>query len=87
MVTSHTGYYSAYLYKSLKGAEWQKATLATALFYPAVTFAVILCARAATQTAAAPPTHRRCAALRRAAGGKKESGEERTGRAQAAARS
>ena len=36
------GYHSAYLYKSLKGAEWQKCTLTTALFYPATVFALIL---------------------------------------------
>jgi len=35
------GYFSAYLYKSLKGAEWQKCTLTTALFYPGVVFLVI----------------------------------------------
>mmetsp|Transcript_23057 Transcript_23057/g.62585 ORF Transcript_23057/g.62585 Transcript_23057/m.62585 type:complete len:649 (+) Transcript_23057:54-2000(+) len=35
------GYYSAYLYKSLKGAEWQKCTLCTALFYPGVVFLLI----------------------------------------------
>lgn len=32
------GYFSARLYKTMKGREWKKAALSTATFYPAIVF-------------------------------------------------
>ncbi|KAJ1456476.1 hypothetical protein M885DRAFT_616123 [Pelagophyceae sp. CCMP2097] len=43
LMGSAAGYASARLYKTFKGRQWQRCTLATALLYPGLCFATFLC--------------------------------------------